>query len=58
MNNLTALIETKSNYANLNGEWVKIIKFFGTLVECEIECEGKIVTTTFSLCEIKSIKNT
>lgn len=54
---MKALIETKSNYRNLNGKWVKIKQFLGTQVACEIETEEHgTITSDFNLSEIKSIK--
>ena len=56
---MKALVKTKSNYANLNGTWVKIKEFLGTIVACERYCEERETMVTFdlSLSEIKSIKN-
>ena len=54
---LKGLIETKSNYANLNGTWVTILQFIGTVVYCEyINEEQTKVRCDFSLSEIISIK--
>jgi hypothetical protein len=53
---LKALINTKSNYKNMNNKWVNIIQFLGTIVYCEFEYENQIVRADFSLTEIKEIK--
>lgn len=54
---LKGLIETKSNYANLNGTWVTILQFVGTVVYCEYTDEEQTLRRCdFSLSEIKSIK--
>ena len=56
---MKALVNTKSNYRNLNGTWVTITKFLGSLVECEIFCIelNRNVRIDLSLTEIKEIKN-
>tara|TARA_R110002012_G_scaffold306233_1_gene510784 strand:- start:80 stop:265 length:186 start_codon:yes stop_codon:yes gene_type:complete len=52
-----AKIITKSNYRNLNGEWLPIKQFLGTIVTCSFVNEDGIErTTTFNLSEIASIK--
>jgi hypothetical protein len=55
---MKALVNTKSNYRNLNGTWVTIKKFLGTIVECQYFCKQREVLVTFdlSLTEIKEIK--
>lgn len=55
---MKALVNTISNYRNLNGTWVEIKQFLGTLVACEIYSEefGKNITFDLSLTEIKEIR--
>jgi hypothetical protein len=53
---LKALINTKSNYKNMNNKWVNIIQFLGTIVYCEFEQDNQIIKADFSLTEIKEIK--
>jgi hypothetical protein len=53
---IQAEIFTKSNYADLNGKFVKVINFCGTLVFCEYEdTDGTKRRCDFSLSEIKKI---
>jgi hypothetical protein len=56
---MKALVNTKSNYRNLNGKLVAIKEFLGSIVACEIYCEelGKMITFDLSLNEIKEIKS-
>ena len=32
---MTAQIKTKSNYNNLNGQWLKVVEILGNRVTCE-----------------------
>lgn len=53
---MKALVKTKSNYRNLNGTWVNIIQFLGTIVYCEIIDEsGTEVRFDLNIKEIESI---
>jgi len=53
---MKALVKTKSNYRNLNGTWVNIIQFLGTIVYCEIIDEsGTQVRFDLNIKEIESI---
>jgi hypothetical protein len=59
MTTLKAQIKTKSNYKNLNGKFVKIIQFLGTIVYCEyINEDGISVRCDFSINEITQITET
>lgn len=52
-----ALINTKSNYRNLNGQWLEIKQFLGCLVACCFTDEtGTKITVDFQLSEIAKIK--
>jgi len=54
---MKAKINTQSNYRNLNGAWLKVVKFEGTSLACKfIDEEGIERTTSFNLNEIESIK--
>lgn len=53
MNNLKALIKTKSNFRNLNGQWLIVKQFLGKLVVC-VDQNG--TTIDFSLSEIEEIR--
>lgn len=55
MKNLKALIKTKSNYKNLNGQWLTVKEFLGSIVAC-IGPDGQ--TIDFALSEIEQIKQT
>ena len=56
---MKALINTKSNYRNLNGQWLTIKEFLGNIVACKFfDMElGKEITVDFNIKEIKEIKN-
>jgi hypothetical protein len=57
MTTLKAQIKTKSNYKNLNGKFVKVIQFLGTIVYCEyINEDGDVVRCDFSINEITEIR--
>jgi hypothetical protein len=59
MTTLKAQIKTKSNYKNLNGKFVKVIQFLGTIVYCEyINENGDVVRCDFSINEITQITET
>ena len=54
---MKAKIKTQSNYRNLNGAWLKVVKFEGTALSCKFSDEEGIErTTSFNLNEIESIK--
>lgn len=56
MENLIAKVQTKSNYRNLNGKWVTIIQFLGTIVYCKTTDEaGNEVTFDLNINEIQEI---
>jgi hypothetical protein len=53
---IKALINTKSNYANLNGTYIKVINFCGSIVFCEYDSEdGTKKKCDFTLSEITKI---
>ena len=57
MEQLQARVQTKSNYLNLNGKWVTIIQFLGTIVYCKTIDENGIVRTfDLNLNELQAIK--
>lgn len=59
MTNFKAQIKTKSNYKNLNGKFVKVIQFLGTIVYCEyINENGEAVRCDFSINEVTQIIET
>jgi ethanolamine utilization cobalamin adenosyltransferase len=56
MEQLQAKVQTKSNYRNLNGKWVTILQFMGTIVYCKtIDETDTEVTFDLNLNEIKEI---
>jgi hypothetical protein len=57
MKNLKAKVNTKSNYKNLNGQWLEVKEFLGNLVACIIVDEnGQRITADFNIREIEEIK--
>lgn len=57
MKNLKAKVNTKSNYKNLNGQWLEVKEFLGNLVACIIVDEnGQRITADFNIKEIEEIK--
>ena len=56
---MKAKVSTKSNYKNLNGQWLVIKEFLGTIISCIVfdEILQKNITVDFSLKEITEIKN-
>lgn len=56
MTNFIAKVETKSNFRNLNGKWVQIVQFCGTIVYCKANDEnGNPIYFDLSINEIKQI---
>ncbi len=55
---MKAKIKTKSNYKNLNGQWLEVKEIFGTRVSCLWFSEEfqKMITIDFSLSEILELK--
>ncbi len=51
-----AKIQTKSNYRNLNGQFVKVKQFLGTLLYCQAEISNETITFDVSLSEITEIR--
>jgi len=52
---MNALINTKSNYRGLNGQWLKVKEIFGTRVTCLCWFDEfqKMIAIDFTLTEIK-----
>lgn len=55
---MKALINTKSNFRNLNGQWLKVLEIVGTRVSCKhFAAEiGREITIDFALTEIKELR--
>ena len=52
-----ATIKTKSNYRNLNGQELKIVKFEGEFLIAKFKDEsGLEITTSFNISEITAIR--
>lgn len=49
---LTAQIQTKSNYRNLNGLWLQVTEMMNERVTCLAEIDGKMQKVDFHLSEI------
>ena len=58
MKTIYAKIETKSNYKNLNGKFLKVKELQGTRVTCELITEEHIqpLNVDFQLKEVKEFK--
>ena len=52
-------VNTKSNYRNLNGQWLEVKEIVGTRVSCVVETEeyGK-QTVDFNLSEVTEMNTT
>ena len=53
---LTAQIQTKSNWFDLNGHWLEVIQMEDDRVTCLVERMGKMHSIDFKLNEIKGFK--
>jgi hypothetical protein len=55
---MTAQVKTKSNFRNLNGQWLTVKEIVGTRVTCIVESEefGK-QTVDFNLKEVTQFNN-
>jgi hypothetical protein len=49
---VTAQINTKSNFRNLNGQWLEVVQMSGTRVTCLVQMEGKFQSCDFNIKEI------
>ena len=51
---MQAIIKTKSNYRNLNGQTLKVIEIAGSRVTCEVidEQTGQCIHADFGLKEV------
>lgn len=56
---MKALIKTKSNFRNLNGQWLDVYETFSTRVTCKVwDCEfQKFILIDFHLREILGLKS-
>jgi hypothetical protein len=53
---LTAKINTKSNFRNLNGTYQKVYEIVGNRVTCLIKFEGRTHQVDFNKIEIEEYK--
>jgi hypothetical protein len=52
-----ATIKTKSNYRNLNGQQLEIVKFEGEFIAAKFTDESGVeVTTSFNISEITALR--
>jgi len=58
LENMKAKVNTKSNYKNLNGQWLEVKEIVGTRVSCLSFSEEfqRMITIDFSLNEVTEIK--
>lgn len=49
---ITAQINTKSNFRNLNGQWLQVVQMYKTRITCIAEVDGKMQHCDFFLNEI------
>lgn len=49
-------VNTKSNYRNLNGQWLTVTEAHGTRVSVLVDFDGVPTTVDFQLKEIAAIK--
>lgn len=56
---MKAKVSTKSNHRNLNGQWLEVKEFLGTIVACIVfdEILQKNITVDFYLKELTEIRN-
>jgi len=55
---ITAVVETKSNYNNMNGKSVQIIQFIGSHAYCRyVTDDGQIRQSDFHISELKDIRS-
>lgn len=55
---MKAVIKTKSNYMNLNGQALPVVELAGRRVSCKVWSEefGKYLTVDFALSEVVEFK--
>lgn len=53
---ILAEIYTKSNFYNLNGQWLQVVQMYKTRVSCIAEIDGKMQHVDFMLSEIIGFK--
>lgn len=49
-------VNTKSNYRNLNGQWLNVTEANGTRVSVLVDFDGVPTTVDFTLKEVSAIK--
>ena len=53
---ISAQINTKSNFYNLNGQWLQVVQMYKTRLSCITEIDGKMQHVDFMLSEIIGFK--
>ncbi len=55
---ITVKVNTKSNYRNLNGQWLEVKEIVGTRVTCIVDTEERSrVTIDFTLKEVTEMNS-
>jgi hypothetical protein len=47
-----AIVNTKSNYRNLNGKRLKVVEQYQNFISCEFYDEGRIIKADFGKSEV------
>jgi hypothetical protein len=58
MNKVFAMVQTKSNFRNLNGRILEVAEMFKTRVTCKVEIDGQMIHVDFNLNEITELYST
>jgi hypothetical protein len=53
---ISAQIQTKSNYRNLNGLWFQVTEMMNDRITCLVEIDGKLQKVDFNISEIKGFR--
>jgi len=55
MKTLKIQVKTKSNFHNLNGQWLNVIEIVGNRVTCSATIHGRVQTVDFTTKEIAEL---
>jgi len=53
---ISAQIQTKSNYRNLNNLWFQVTEMMNDRITCLVEIDGKLQKVDFNISEIKGFR--
>ena len=53
---IAAQINTKSNFRNLNGQWIQVTQMCGTRITCLVEIDGRMQQCDFHITEISGFR--